>query len=272
MNMGKSLTIEERKQVGLEILDEIQRVCKILDIKFYLAYGTLLGAVRHKGYIPWDDDIDIWIFRKDYEILKKEFNNLCKPEYKLWTYDNRDDYPYLTTKVVFLKTLIREKYFKVIPDIGLWVDIFALDYVSPKTKAAIPQMIKLEHRRWCSLFKQSTMFAKIKLFFYNLIQNDTSFKDFFIKPCDIAKEMHSLHSCTEKFDTLSTPASQRSIKSLFFNASDFDETLYVLFEDRELPIPSGYDDLLCTIYGNYMELPSLIERKRAKHLKKIVWK
>ena len=272
MNMGKSLTIEERKQVGLEILDEIQRVCKILDIKFYLAYGTLLGAVRHKGYIPWDDDIDIWIFRKDYEILKKEFNNLCKPEYKLWTYDNRDDYPYLTTKVVFLKTLIREKYFKVIPDIGLWVDIFALDYVSPKTKAAIPQMIKLEHRRWCALFKQSTIFAKIKLFLYNLIQNDTSLKDFSTKPCVLAKEIHNLHRCTQKYDTLNTPDSQKGIKSLFFDATDFNKIMYVPFENRTFPIPSGYDNLLRTLYGNYMKYPSITEQNHSKHLMKIIWK
>ena len=272
MTMGKSLTIEERKQIGLEILDEIQRVCKILDIKFYLAYGTLLGAIRHKGYIPWDDDIDIWVFRKDYEILKKEFNNLCKPEYKLWTYDNRDDYPYLMTKIVCLKTEIREKYFKDLSDFGLWVDVFTLDYISPKTKAAIPQMVKLEHRRWCALFKQSTIFAKIKLFFYNLIQNDTSFKDFSIKPRVLTKEIHRLHSCTEKFDKISSPASERSLKSFFFDASDFDKTLYVPFEDRIYPVPEGYDDLLKTVYGNYMEYPPIAQRKLDKHFMKIKWK
>ena len=108
--MGKALSIEERKQVSLEILDEITRVCNLLGLEYYLAYGTLLGAIRHKGFIPWDDDIDIWIFRKDYEILKREFNNLCKPEFRLWSYENRDDYPYFMTKIVSLKTRVRTPF------------------------------------------------------------------------------------------------------------------------------------------------------------------
>ena len=65
----KNMSLEERKEAGLGILAEILRVCSILDIKFYLAYGTLLGAIRHKGFIPWDDDIDIWMFREDYELF-----------------------------------------------------------------------------------------------------------------------------------------------------------------------------------------------------------
>lgn len=270
--MGQSLTLEESKRVGLDVLDEISRVCGLLNINFYLAYGTLLGAIRHKGYIPWDDDLDIWMFRKDYELFKIEFNKCCKPEFRLWTYDNRDDYPYLMTKVMSMRTEIREKYFKTIPNFGIWVDIFPLDYVSEETRKAIPEMIKLEHRRWCALFKQSTFIGKTKLFLYNLIQNDTSFKDFKEKPIFFSKRIHELHSCIQPYEEIKSPTSENSIKNLFYTAKDFDSFMIVPFEDRLYPIPSGYDNLLKTIYGDYMKYPPLAKQKLDKHFMKIKWR
>lgn len=65
--MKKEINVEELKQIQLDILKFVDKFCKENNLKYYLAYGTLLGAVRHKGYIPWDDDIDIIMFREDYE-------------------------------------------------------------------------------------------------------------------------------------------------------------------------------------------------------------
>ena len=108
------LSLEERKEYGMQVLDEIRRVCGILGIRYYLAYGTLLGAVRHKGYIPWDDDIDIWIFREDYEKFIEKFNDMCSPGFRLLSYANTPEYPYLMVKVVAAGTSVREKLLKAL--------------------------------------------------------------------------------------------------------------------------------------------------------------
>ena len=70
----KEITIEEKKRISLEILDVIHDFCEENGIKYYLSYGTLLGAVRHKGFIPWDDDIDLVMLRPEYELFQKLFN------------------------------------------------------------------------------------------------------------------------------------------------------------------------------------------------------
>ena len=75
----KIIPIEEVKKIQLDILDSVAQFCEERGLRYYLAYGTLLGAVRHKGYIPWDDDIDLHMPRPDYERFLREYNQAPTP-------------------------------------------------------------------------------------------------------------------------------------------------------------------------------------------------
>lgn len=261
----KNMSLEERKEAGLGILAEILRVCSILDIKFYLAYGTLLGAIRHKGFIPWDDDIDIWMFREDYELFLDRFNDLSSSRYTVYSTKNISTYPFLMPKVMDNQTHVREKFYSELPYLGIWVDLFPIDYLSEQGKENTGKLIKLEHKRWCALYKQSTIIGKLKLLGYNMIQRDTSFSDFSVNPADYVNEIHRIHRCTEHHDLVRSPTSENSFK-LFYNSKDFDDVIYTQFETLTLPIPSGYDNLLKKVYGDYMKLPPTTKRKLSKHI------
>lgn len=261
----KNMSLEERKEAGLGILAEILRVCSILDIKFYLAYGTLLGAIRHKGFIPWDDDIDIWMFREDYELFLERFNDLSSSRYTVYSTKNISTYPFLMPKVMDIQTHVREKFYSELPYLGIWVDLFPIDYLSEKGKENTGKLIKLEHKRWCALYKQSTIIGKLKLLGYNMIQRDTSFSDFSVNPADYVNEIHRIHRCTEHHDLVRSPTSENSFK-LFYDSKDFDDAIYTQFETLTLPIPSGYDNLLKKVYGDYMKLPPTTKRKLSKHI------
>ena len=259
------MTLEERKEAGLGILAEILRVCKILKIKFYLAYGTLLGAIRHKGFIPWDDDIDIWMFRKDYELFLEKFNELSSSKYAVYSTKNISNYPFLMPKVIDNQTHVREKFYSELPYLGIWVDLFPIDYLSEEGKENTRELIKLEHKRWCALYKQSTIIGKLKLIGYNMIQSDTSFSDFSVNPSDYVNKIHEIHRCTDYHSLVRSPTCENSFK-LFYDSKDFDDIIYTEFETLSLPIPSGYDNLLKKVYGDYMKLPPVAKRKLDRHL------
>ncbi len=259
------MSIAERQQAGLGILAEIKRVCADLGINFYLAYGTLLGAVRHKGYIPWDDDIDIWMFRNDYELFLSRFNELSCEQYKAYSTLNIENYPYLMPKIIDTHTHVREKFFSECPYLGVWVDLFPVDYLSQEGKENTEKLVKLEHKRWCSLFRQSTAVGKAKLIGYNFIQTDTRLSDFSVNPAYYVNLIHEMHRCTDYHDEVRSPTSENSFR-LFYDTNDFDSIIYAPFENLELPIPSGYDNLLRKVYGNYMQLPPAAKRKFDGHL------
>src|SRR5690625_114441 len=127
----KALDLEEIKQIQLSILRRVAFFCKQHDIAYFLCGGTLLGAVRHKGFIPWDDDIDIMMPRPSYEKFLKEF----KYEHlSLYHYKKTKNYGYPFIKIGEDRTVLRETFIKKNIDMGVFIDVFPIDGFPKKEK------------------------------------------------------------------------------------------------------------------------------------------
>ena len=126
VNEKKMISLEQQKLISQEILDYIAEFCNKHNIRYYLAYGTLLGAVRHQGFIPWDDDIDIIMFREDY----RKFLSLFRSNrYHCLSFEN-DTYYQSFSKIVDSKTAMVTDNMIPLEDLGVAVDIFPFDYLS----------------------------------------------------------------------------------------------------------------------------------------------
>lgn len=123
----KEIYFQEQKLIALEILKFVHRFCRDNNLRMFLSYGTLLGAIRHKGFIPWDDDVDIMMPRKDYEILLKSFPE--HPRYKLQCIKNDPKYTKAFATINDIRTFkeeytIRNKFNK---NLCINIDIFPFD-------------------------------------------------------------------------------------------------------------------------------------------------
>ena len=124
----KQMTIEDMKRIELEVMDEIHRICRDHGLRYYLFYGSLLGAVRHGGFIPWDDDIDIVMMREDYEVLIGHFDEWRSSDrFSLALYKDGKN-PCQYAKVVDSTTRVREAFARRDYGTGIWVDVFPLDF------------------------------------------------------------------------------------------------------------------------------------------------
>ena len=137
----KEITIEERKTISLEILSEIHDFCEKNNICYFLDYGTLLGAVRHKGYIPWDDDIDISMKRDDYERFLKTF---CSSKYEIANYRDKKFFAIQFSKVYDKKTfgILLDK---INLNYGVAVDVFPLDEIPEQDNEQKVILRKIKH-------------------------------------------------------------------------------------------------------------------------------
>lgn len=139
--MKKDISVEELKMIQLKILDSIDDFCKKNGIQYFLFSGTLIGAVRHKGYIPWDDDVDICMKRKDYNRFFSEFNQQRRDTLKAISAETEKNYYLASGKVIDTATVIEEENNCAMP-IGVFVDIFPMDNLPSDDK----KLKKLNHR------------------------------------------------------------------------------------------------------------------------------
>lgn len=250
----KKIEFEELKRLQLEILKEVDKYCQSNGLKYSLAYGTLIGAIRHKGYIPWDDDIDIIMPRADYELFVRNFNGSNKQFCVISPYTNNKYYaPY--ANVINVDTLLYESVNHGV-EIGVKIDIFPIDNV-PDTLQGQRELFKRVNKltRLINIIssegKGETNGFKSRLFFI--------FKSFFMKKISYSRELNDLAKRSNEENVNSNYVNNivwcAAKEKGCFKKTDMDEYLDVEFEGCLFKSIKGYDDFLTAHYGNYMVLP-----------------
>ena len=259
-----SMTNDEVKSVEIAILDYIDMTCKANGLQYYLSYGTLLGAVRHKGFIPWDDDIDIYMRRPDYDKFIELSRNTEQTQYKVLERNSAPDYYYEFAKVVDIRTgIISKNNLREIQDEGVWVDIFPLDRL-PKAHKLVKRIINaFVAMRILSVYQSfpKGKFSKALFPFWCVAR--LIGPRFFLAITDrMAKagrgEKYVGYMCS------------MGVSKYFFPLKWCDDIVEVDFEGKKYPAFREYDGYLRFQYGDYMQLPP--EEKRVSHPVSAFWR
>ncbi len=272
MHNTRNIGIEEQKELQLEILKELKRICDGNNLTYFLGGGTLLGAVRHKGYIPWDDDIDIMMPRKDYDKLLKIFNNECDKKYKLLYHMNTNDYYYPFGKIVHKQTKLIEENYRDIKEMGIFIDVFPIDFLPNNEKE-----VKKIFSRYKKMYKIVIMYQandivkatenKVKLLLKRIILPVMCKFKLHTKILTKIDKMVKQYKDTD----IVACVTGRYFEKEVMNKSYIKEFTTVKFEDEEYKIPIGYDEYLKKHYGNYMELPPK-DKQISNHDFSVYWR
>ena len=255
-------TLKRLKKTELEILDEIDRICKKNDINFFLIGGTLLGAVRHKGFIPWDDDLDIGMMRDDFIKFTSAVNNDLNSNYFFDYFNTDKNYHLPFAKVRKNNTTFDEEASKNFDNHkGIFVDIFPYDYTDDNfkrcfIKATIIQILSdtvLVKKKIMKLSSCRHSFASLLccVFSAHMI---LKFIDFLSRKFNGKKENYTHVVC---FNSLI------NLKKDYFSIDDIFPLKKVQFEKRMYNGLNDNDKFLTVQYGDYMKLPPV--EKRINH-------
>ena len=254
----RQLNEEEIKDIELGVMDYIHNLCQKENINYSLAYGTLLGAVRHKGYIPWDDDVDISLKREEYNKLYQAVLRDNDPIYKVVSWENDSRYPYPFYRVYDARTVYENNYIENDIDLGICVDVFPFDYYADVNK----EMVKLDTYRRLSVYT-----------LYGIHSKNAGLKNIVRYLLVLVFRLTRVRTWNKKMNDLSMQAKDNdSIDYLMENkrtSTKFEKTLLdkVIdspFEDRIYKIPEASHQILSAIYGDdFMEIPPV--EKRVKH-------
>lgn len=253
----RKLSYTEIKNIELNLLKTFKNICENNHIDYFLADGTLLGAVRHKGFIPWDDDIDVHVRREDYERLisvlnevaeERALNIICLQN------DHNCERPFL--KICDSRTKLVYHGESCINNLGVFIDVFPLDNQGNSLRAGL------------------ILEKKIKPFYF--MRNISVMRTVQIKkPKDIIKKicfpiakLFGTEFWVEKVNHLMQSFNKEDCRyygsnqptSIICKKEVFASTVMLAFEDELFPAPVGYDDYLKYHYGDYMELPPLKKR------------
>ncbi len=252
------MTIDEYKKVLIDILCKIDRICLENKLTYMLSDGTLLGAVRHKGFIPWDDDIDITMPMDDFKKLQSIINS-GDDNLVFIGPDNEESY-FLYGKICAKNTHLKENSFKDVKDLGAFVDVFPLFYY-PENKY-LRNAVRYLGRKALALAEASARTVFYPLESPNFIKR---FKRFITKNIVTKINTHALVEFSflimEKLSKNKTSWSGEI--SVVIPAEYLEKQVRIPFEGHEFSVPECYDEVLSYEFGNYMQLPA--EEKRVSN-------
>jgi len=261
--MMKELNLAEIKQIQLNILKEVHDFCIKNNLRYYLGGGTLLGAVRHKGYIPWDDDIDIMMPRPDYLKLIKEYKHSCN-NYRVYSLETHSNYYYPFAKLSDENTILKE-YSNSSFEMGINIDIFPLDGLPTDIKESNEHLKKIFRFRKIFTLK-SIKSSKMRGWFKELILL-------------VSRSLLSVYSIKYLLNKISTISQKYDFETSDFIACTvggygykercrkeiYAKTVLLEFEKENFCSIAGYKEYLENLFGDYLQLPPA--EKRISHHK-----
>ena len=263
------LVTEKQKKiwaVELDLLSQLLVVCNKHNLKLFVFAGSLLGAVRHKGFIPWDDDLDVCMPREDFEKLCKLAPSVFKEPYFLQSdYSDRQYFFGYARLRNSLTTGFVLCYSSPTYNQGIYVDVYVCDGLTSDQKLFNRQI------------KKNIIFGKLLNLYGNNIDASSKFKSLLKKimfktVCPILfkilnyelvyswykNNITKYNATSEVYSTLTHD--ERIIRRMKFNKKEYEKIIYLPFENIAVPVPAGYDRMLKSAYGDYMEFPPIEKR------------
>ena len=255
--------MNDLQKCQFEMLKFFVKFCEDHDIKYFLVGGTALGAIRHGGFIPWDDDIDVGIPREDYdrfcEVAAKELN-IPGSKYFLQTYETDPEYPYNFAKIRDnTTTFVEDNFMYCNMNQGVWIDVFPFDGLSTKDQYT-KRELKKRQNTWYGFYFSYPRCLKHK------IRAKHWWKDFWQNVFSImfywCNAKHRLNKRTDKImrsvpfkDAKWAINIQGAIHARPLKMEYFQEGTKVKFEGVDMVIPKMYHEYLTALYGDYMTPP-----------------
>ena len=263
---GTNISLQQVQDVEYEILVEFDRVCKILNTPYQLFAGTLLGAVRHKDFIPWDDDIDVCMLRSDYEHFVNECGAVLCDKFFLQT-SKTDPKSVVQFAKIRKNGTVYENDVDNLPDshTGIWIDIFPMDKVKPGTISE-----KVQYFEVSVLYALITSTVKNRVLasrtlWKRLIRGFFHFVMHIVSKTFVERQLYKVMTRYENTDAKHLAMYSNGVGWNYYGhireLESFYDTISMKFHEAEFLVPRNYDEVLTKAYGDYMKFPPEEERK-----------
>ncbi len=263
---NKKITLDELKKIELNTLIEVDALCEKLGLRYSMCGGTLLGAIRHGGFIPWDDDIDIFMPRSDYNKLIEYCRN-NETSFSLLCNELNEKYGYLFAKAMDKNTVIYEPNSNPTNiDMGVYIDIFPIDGLADDYESSVELFNKTRFKRELLVAKNWKRFfrSKTRAWYYEPIRFAFFLLSRFASRRRLIKSIQRVYPADtfDKSEYAATVCGGYRLKEIL-KRSIYDTYTELEFEGHKFKALADYHTYLSSIYGDYMQLPP--ENKRVTH-------
>ena len=256
-------TLKHLQKVQLMMLKDFIKICEDNDLTYFVIGGTLLGTIRHNGFVPWDDDIDVIMFRKDFEKLNEIMSSTPNDKYRLFNVLNEETYHYTWGRFNLKNTILNEWWADQVDyTVNIFIDIFIMDKI-PDNKVK-----RFIHRWSCFTLNQMSNYSIVKF------KNESKLKEIYQQSFYYLLKVIPISPMTIKRKCIKTYRKYENIECKqycdfpsmhlmpIYEKEDFLPVKKVKFEDIEVNVPNKYDKILTRLYGDYMQLPPEDKRFR----------